>query len=316
MTPKEYPNIIFDFGGVILNLDYQRTTTAFQKLGVKDFAESYSQLEQDELFDRFERGEISPAIFRDGLRSAFLHSVSDEQLDRAWNAMLLDLPSVRLELLRKLGTEKRISLLSNTNEIHVESFEAALKRDHGLDDLSGLFEKVYYSCRTGMRKPETRIFEMVLREQGYSASETLFIDDSPQHIEGARKAGLHVYHLRADQGETIHDLFGDFLTQFHQDPRCVFRVYKTDEFIVSTRLWCLIQQSETIIAQALHFCVNVLNRKGHVMNAFATLFNEFGNSTIWRGGLKQFYLVVRSLEECGYHVLRSHFFFFVTGGVQ
>ncbi|TNF24723.1 MAG: HAD family phosphatase, partial [Bacteroidetes bacterium] len=112
-----------------------------------------------------------------------------------------------LELLRKLGSEKRISLLSNTNEIHVESFEAALKRDHGLDDLSGLFEKVYYSCRTGMRKPETRIFEMVLREQGYSASETLFIDDSPQHIEGARKAGLHVYHLRADQGETIHDLF-------------------------------------------------------------------------------------------------------------
>ena len=207
MTPKEYPNIIFDFGGVILNLDYQRTTTAFQKLGVKDFAESYSQLEQDELFDRFERGEISPSIFRDGLRSAFLNSVSDEQLDRAWNAMLLDLPAVRLELLRKLVSEKRISLLSNTNEIHVESFEAALKRDHGLDDLSGLFEKVYYSCRTGMRKPETRIFEMVLREQGYSASETLFIDDSPQHIEGARKAGLHAYHLRADQGETIHDLF-------------------------------------------------------------------------------------------------------------
>ncbi|MCB9186681.1 MAG: HAD family phosphatase [Flavobacteriales bacterium] len=207
MKPKDYPNIIFDFGGVILNLDYHRTVAAFKDLGIADFERSYSQLNQTDLFDRFERGEISPSAFRDGLRTAFEDSIADKKLDQAWNAMLLDLPSERLELLEKLHSEKRISLLSNTNEIHVNAFESALKNVHGLNDLSGFFDHVYYSCRTGMRKPESRIFEMVMSEQGYRPEETLFIDDSPQHVEGARMIGLNVYHLRADEGETILDLF-------------------------------------------------------------------------------------------------------------
>lgn len=207
MRPKDYPNIIFDFGGVILNLDYNRTIDAFQRLGLKDFEKSYSQLSQTDLFDKFERGEISPKEFRDGLRVVFSNSVSDETLDEAWNAMLLDLPAERLSLLDALRKEKRICLLSNTNEIHVTSFEDELKKAHGHEDLSGFFNQVYYSCRTGMRKPEPRIFEMVVKEQGYNPSETLFIDDSPQHIEGAKSIGLNTYHLRADEGETIFDLF-------------------------------------------------------------------------------------------------------------
>lgn len=207
MKPKDYPNIIFDFGGVILNIDYQRTINAFQQLGVVDFGRRYSQLQQADLFDRFERGEVSPADFREELRSAFNSSISDNELDRAWNAMLLDLPKERLGLLDELSRKKRISLLSNTNEIHIDAFESELRSAHGMNDLSGLFDQVYYSCRTGMRKPEPRIFEMVLQQQNYKPEETLFIDDSPQHIEGARKVGLSVYHLRADMGETIFDLF-------------------------------------------------------------------------------------------------------------
>ena len=121
--------------------------------------------------------------------------------------MLLDLPVERLRILEKLHAEKRISLLSNTNEIHVEAFESAMKKVHGIQNLSGFFDHVYYSCRVGMRKPEERIFEHVIKEQNYNPSETLFIDDSPQHIEGAKKVGLHAYHLRANQGETILDLF-------------------------------------------------------------------------------------------------------------
>ena len=207
LKPSEYKNIIFDFGGVILNLDYERTTDAFKDLGIKEFDQSYSQLNQTDLFDKFERGEISTAVFRDGLRKAFDQPISDEKLDKAWNAMLLDLPSERLRILERLHSEKRISLLSNTNEIHVQSFESSLKDAQGLDNLTGFFDHVYYSCRTGMRKPESRIFEMVIKEQNYIPAETLFIDDSHQHIEGARKVGLNAYHLRADQGETILDLF-------------------------------------------------------------------------------------------------------------
>jgi putative hydrolase of the HAD superfamily len=207
LKPSDYKNIIFDFGGVILNLDYQRTIDAFRQLGVKDFDQSYSQLNQTELFDRFEQGETSSSIFRDGLRQAFGKPVSDEKIDIAWNAMLLDLPSERLEVLERLHSKKRLSLLSNTNEIHVQAFESNFKEIHGFDDLTGFFDQVYYSCRMGMRKPERRIFDFVIKEQKYIPSETLFIDDSPQHVEAARNAGLNAYHLRADQGETILDLF-------------------------------------------------------------------------------------------------------------
>jgi putative hydrolase of the HAD superfamily len=174
---------------------------------LKDFDSSYTQLSQTALFDKFERGEIKPDEFRSGLREAFDKPVSDQELDEAWNAMLLDLPTERLDALQRIGAEKRISLLSNTNEIHVKAFELAMKNRHGLNDLSGFFETVYYSCRVGMRKPETRIFEMVIKQEGYKPAETLFIDDSPQHIEGAKKVGLKTYHLRADEGETILDLF-------------------------------------------------------------------------------------------------------------
>lgn len=207
MSVQDYPNIIFDFGGVILNLDYNRTTEAFVKLGVIDFEQSYSQLNQTNLFDEFERGEITSDQFRSGIGTVLNTGVSDAQIDEAWNAMLLDLPSERLRLLEKLGQTKRLALLSNTNAIHAEYFERKMKRQHGIENLDPFFEKVYYSFDVGMRKPEPRIFELVLQERNFKPEETLFIDDSPQHIEGARRVGLHTYHLRADQGETILDLF-------------------------------------------------------------------------------------------------------------
>ncbi len=207
MQPKDFPNIIFDLGGVVLNLDYSRTISAFQQLGISEFESSYSQLVQTGLFDDYERGEMTSNDFREGIRKAFRVDVSDAQIDDAWNAMLLNLPKERLELLRKLSETKRIVLLSNTNEIHIRKFNQTLKLEHGLNNLSGHFQKLYYSYEVGMRKPEERIFQHVLDEQGFNPAETLFIDDSPQHIEGARKVGLNVYHLQVEKGETILDLF-------------------------------------------------------------------------------------------------------------
>ena len=207
MQPKDFQNIIFDLGGVVLNLDYSRTISAFQKLGINNFEASYSQLVQTGLFDEYERGEITSQDFRNGIRKVFDVDLDDSQLDSAWNAMLLDLPFERLELLRKLGERKRIVLLSNTNEIHIHQFNRALYLQHGLENLSSHFQKLYYSYELGMRKPEERIFQHVLNEQGFDPTKTLFIDDSPQHIEGARKVGLNAYHLQVEKGETILNLF-------------------------------------------------------------------------------------------------------------
>lgn len=204
----DFPNIIFDLGGVILNIDYHRTIRAFEALGMKHFNSTYSQLHQSVLFDAFERGEVSAKDFRDALRPQLNDGLSDAEIDAAWNAMLLDLPSERIRLLQSLTAQKRIFLLSNTNRIHVEAFERDIEARYSADVFHTCFEQVYYSCDVGMRKPEERIFKMVAERHALKLDETLFIDDSPQHIEGARKSGLHAHHLT--DGETILDLFGHF----------------------------------------------------------------------------------------------------------
>jgi len=203
--PKDFRNIIFDLGGVILNIDYGLTIAAFKQLGAAAFDKEYTQAAQSQLFDAFERGEITDVAFRSQLSAELGLSVSDADLDHAWNTMLLDLPAERLDLLSQLRSSKRTFLLSNTNHIHVRCFEQQIDQIHGLKNFGALFERSYYSCNVGMRKPEERIFRMVVDAHDLNPNDTLFIDDSYQHIEGARKAGLHAYHLTG--GETILDLF-------------------------------------------------------------------------------------------------------------
>lgn len=203
-------NIIFDFGGIIINIDYVLTIKAFQNLGIANFAEIFTQAQQTDVFDRLDKGEITPQAFRDKVRAyAPSLGLTDKQIDDAWNAMLLDMPMERLKVLSALKPNYRMFLLSNTNEIHVDYFSETINRAVGKNDLSDYFEKIYYSNEIGMRKPNADIFEFVLRENGLNAGETLFIDDSVQHIEGARRLGIHAYHLT--NGETINNLFADIL---------------------------------------------------------------------------------------------------------
>ena len=203
--PSSIKNIIFDFGGVILNIDYKLTENAFAKLGLKDFYRIYSQATQQELFDVFEKGLISPAEFRTQIRKFIDANVSDEQIDKAWDSMLLDLPEERVALLDKLKTKYKLFLLSNTNEIHFANFSAYMKNKFKRDLFSDLFDKIYVSHKVHLRKPDAEIFELVLNENNLKREETIFIDDSIQHIEGARKVGLNAIFL--EKGKTILDLF-------------------------------------------------------------------------------------------------------------
>lgn len=183
-------NIIFDLGGVLLNLDMERTSRAFRELGMKDFDLRFSQARQSGLFDDFDCGRISPQEFRNNLKQHLPDSITDEQIDDAWNAMLLDLPLKRMENLKKLGKNYRLFLLSNTNEIHIRSFSNELREKIGKEDFSDYFEKWYYSCRIGKRKPDAEIFEFVLKDNGLLPAETIFIDDSLQHVKGAQECGI------------------------------------------------------------------------------------------------------------------------------
>lgn len=192
-------NIILDLGGVIINLDMEATAKAFRALGMTDFDRHFTQAKQTGLFDEFDRGKISPQEFRNGLKPFLPAGTSDNAIDKAWNAMLLDVPAYRLEALQKLKGKYRTFLLSNTNEIHVEAFSASLRQAYGFSDFSDYFERWYYSCRMGKRKPDAEIFRQVLTENGLNAEETLFIDDSIQHVEGARKTGIHAGWLQPGQ---------------------------------------------------------------------------------------------------------------------
>jgi glucose-1-phosphatase len=191
-------NIIFDLGGVIINLDYQKTADAFRKLGASSFDVIYNQKKQEHLFDDFEKGILSEADFRNEIRKHLREGVADEMIDSAWNAMLLDVPTARMEMLQLLAGNYRIFLLSNTNIIHVKSFSAALDKQYGSKAFDKVFEKVYYSCFMNMRKPDSEIFEKVIKENNLDAGSTIFIDDSPQHVKGAHSYGITSYLLEKD----------------------------------------------------------------------------------------------------------------------
>jgi putative hydrolase of the HAD superfamily len=194
-------------GGVLLNLDMNRTRKGFEKLGMKDFNEHYNHGKQTGVFDWFESGKISAHEFRNELKKHLPPSITDLEIDAAWNAMLLDLPMERLDLLKSLSKNYRLFLLSNTNEIHFKAFSKYLKTTFGFSDFSGFFEQQYFSHLTGMRKPNAEIFELVLTENKLIANETLFIDDSLHHVEGSKKVGITGLHLQ--KGETVMDLFHD-----------------------------------------------------------------------------------------------------------
>ncbi|HNY02478.1 MAG TPA: HAD family phosphatase [Bacteroidales bacterium] len=207
-APSTVPvkNIIFDFGGVICNIDVKRSEKAFRDLGFSGKEAKPGEYDAPALYDAVERGLLDPAGFREELRRFIPRPVTDNELDAAWNALLLDIPRERIALLRALAGDYRIFLLSNSNEIHYYSYSARLLRDHGCR-FEDLFEKTWFSYRIRLCKPSPEIFRYVLRDGGLVAGETLFIDDTLMHVEGARKEGIQAIHLDLSKDEEVTDLF-------------------------------------------------------------------------------------------------------------
>ena len=204
---KKCKAIIFDLGAVILNINYQNTINEFTKLGVKNAATFYSKKVQTDLFNQIETGMISSNQFLKALQKK-TNNANIIQVEQAWNAMLLDLPEERLQLIKKLKDNHTIYLLSNTNAIHINAFKKQLGNKKWLA-FCELFDKMYLSHELGLRKPDVKIFEYILKEQKLKAEEVFFIDDSPQHIAGAKKLGIHSHHLL--DNEDIITLFPDII---------------------------------------------------------------------------------------------------------
>jgi glucose-1-phosphatase len=207
-----YKNIIFDLGGVVLNIDFKKTEAAFKLLGWDSFSDYISQFHITDLFEDYETGKIDDLQFVNGISELMGKAANNENIIEAWNALLLDFPRERISLLKNLKGSFRTFLLSNTNAIHLREFQQRLHEKEGVY-LEDLFEKTYYSHVVKMRKPSAEIFELVLRENNLVPEETLFIDDTASNFEEATRMGIHVYHLHS--GETITDmeLFRSFVAK-------------------------------------------------------------------------------------------------------
>jgi HAD superfamily hydrolase (TIGR01509 family) len=201
---KEIKNIIFDLGGVLINLDNKFTEKAFVELGAKNFGQYFGHGFASSFFKEYEIGKISDQQFINELKQMAELSVSDETIVKAWNALLLDFPPQRIELLKKLGKQYRIFLFSNTNAIHMQEVERIYGSTFENEKLNDLFEKAYYSNVLGLRKPDVESFQHIIKENNLKPEETLFVDDALINVEGANAAGLKGYFL--EPGKTILDI--------------------------------------------------------------------------------------------------------------
>jgi len=189
-------NIIFDLGGVIINLDNKLTEKAFVDMGAKDFHQYFGHGFAASFFRDYEIGKINDRQFIHDLKTMIHIEVPDQIIVNAWNALLLDFPPERIELLKNLQKKYRLFLFSNTNALHLEALRKIYTKTFSSGDIDDHFEKTYYSHLLKMRKPDKESFEFIIKENKLSPAKTLFVDDAMTNIEGANAVGLKGFFLQ------------------------------------------------------------------------------------------------------------------------
>ncbi|MHA4844651.1 HAD family hydrolase [Flavitalea antarctica] len=197
-------NIIFDLGGVIINLDFSAAEKAFTALGFEDFKNMFGSGNVTSFIKDYEVGLIDDDQFVNEIHKIAKKKNGDDVAIAAWNAMLLDFPPERIEYLKELKKKYRLFLFSNTNSIHLKSFRQTFSNAFENSVFDELFEKTYYSHEIKLRKPTKESFEFVVEDAGLNPAETLFVDDMLANVEGARAAGLQA--VQVTPGKSILDL--------------------------------------------------------------------------------------------------------------
>ncbi|MDP2420568.1 HAD family phosphatase [Sediminibacterium sp.] len=188
-------HIIFDLGGVFLNINFQLTSQAFAKLGVTDFNNMFTQHYSNPLFELLETGKITEHEFYDAFREATKVALTNQEIKDAWNALLLDFPPERIQWLEQMAKKYNLYLFSNTNQIHYDCFMQQFEQVFNGKNFNDYFIKAYYSQDLGLRKPYPNAFEAILKEQSLNPADTLFIDDTIKNVEAAASLGMQTIHL-------------------------------------------------------------------------------------------------------------------------
>lgn len=194
--PKD---LLLDFGAVLIPIDQNLSYQAFEEMGAKE-----ELAKQSEIFDRFERGEMSKDEFLSALQPFFFRKkIFKKDIAEAWNALCYSrIPSEHLNLLKRLKRKYRLHLVSNSNELHIEK----IKRLCGPFDYKSflkLFDSVNFSHEMGRRKPEPAFYEKVIEEQKLDVKDCLFIDDRKDNIKAAKKMGLPVWHFDIEEDDIL-----------------------------------------------------------------------------------------------------------------
>lgn len=197
MVDKSVKNLIFDLGGVILDLSVDSTLQSFVQLSGIDKKMVQEIFVSSPGFDRYEKGGMDDTAFRNFIREIYKVTAPDADIDRCWNAMLRGIPLPKLQLLKRLMDNYNVFLLSNTNNIHLTYINNTMMPGiTGENSLELYFHKAYYSHRMGKRKPDPDIFQQVLDENKLLPQHTLFLDDNALNIEGANALGIKTVHIK------------------------------------------------------------------------------------------------------------------------
>ena len=191
-------NLMFDLGGVIIDLDRQRCVDALVELGDSHADELLGLSMQKGEFMKLEEGKISAADFYNEMRRRIGRPVSDNEIADAINELLIGIPVERLRLLRELKQHFKVILLSNTNSIMFDTKIADCFAQEGLS-VSHYFDDIFLSYRLKACKPHADIFEKVIAQAQIIPEETLFFDDSQQNLDTAAALGFKTYLVTPDR---------------------------------------------------------------------------------------------------------------------
>lgn len=203
-------NIIFDLGDVIINIDVPRAAQSFATLSGRELKEVMDVFQENALFRQFETGRLDATAFRGYVRQILQNEGwTDNDLDKAWNSLLLDIPPERIVMLQKLAKKYRLFLLSNTSSIHIAKVNEILHETSGVKRLNDLFEKIFLSYEMGIMKPDAEIYERVLEDAGIVAEQTLFLDDNADNIAAAGTLGIQT--ILVQKPLTMLDYLPDYV---------------------------------------------------------------------------------------------------------
>lgn len=182
--------VVFDFGNVIINIDVEKTILAFSELTFKSQTRIKQLFADAEVFKKYETGFYSDDEFRDVIRQILSYPLNDQEIDQAWNALLLDVPKKRLDFLESLKMKYPIYLLSNTNNIHIEQCKNYFRTKFGIANFETIFNETFLSYKMGLWKPDYKIYDAVINKIGLKPQEVLFLDDNQDNIDAASDLGI------------------------------------------------------------------------------------------------------------------------------